>query len=67
MRVVHVMKSDPAVYGMQRVLLTELVQQRARGLDARYLVLHEKRMGREADKMSTLCEAQKIPVIKVPV
>jgi glycosyltransferase involved in cell wall biosynthesis len=68
LRVAHVMRSDPQVYGMQRVLLTELVEQRARGVDASYLVLHEQRMGaEEADQMSGLCAVQGVPVIEVPV
>jgi glycosyltransferase involved in cell wall biosynthesis len=67
MRVVHVMKSDPVVYGMQRVLLTELVQLRSRGVDARFLVLHENRLGAAADRLCQLAEAQSVPVIRVPV
>ena len=67
MRVLHVMKSDPVLYGMQRVLLNELVEQRAHGVDACYLSLHETRMGSQADAMSEVARSRDVPVVKVPI
>ncbi len=67
MRVLHIMRSEGKFYGAERVLLTELVTLRARGVDARYLVLEETRESDAGDEVYQAAAAHGIPVIKVRI
>ncbi|MCC6748425.1 MAG: glycosyltransferase [Deltaproteobacteria bacterium] len=67
MRVVHLMKGSACVYGAERVLLAELAELRAQGVDARFVMLQEARLGEQSDVLGQAVEALGLPVARVPV
>ncbi len=68
MRVIHLMRGSDEIYGAERVIFAELIKLLERGVDVRFLMLQEVRMGEEAsDLMGRMVEDLGVPVIRVPV
>ncbi|MCC6748120.1 MAG: glycosyltransferase [Deltaproteobacteria bacterium] len=67
MRVLHLMRGSEEVYGAERVIFAELEKLRLAGVDARFLMLQESRLGEAGDLMGKLLEEMGVPVVRVPV
>lgn len=67
MRVVHLMRGSDEIYGAERVIFAELVKLKERGVDVRFLMLLETRLGQNRDLMGQMVEQLEIPVVRVPV
>lgn len=67
MRVIHLMRGSDEIYGAERVIFAELVKLMERGVDVRFLMLQETRMGDSSDLMGRMVEELGVPVIRIPV
>ena len=67
MRAIHLMRGSDEIYGAERVIFAELIKLQERGVDVRFLMLQETRMGDKSDLMGRMVEDLGIEVIRVPV